>query len=140
MEVSINRYFVRHPEMVLGAWSRRDTLYGEGYSVVGNGNLAEQLGEAIDQLPTFPPIQVTPVEETTGEESRFIPPPLERHINDGSFFVAADYAICQLQDGDRRAGRLWRQGPPQQRHDDRQAHGCAHRVARPGSPRAAIAE
>ena len=99
VEVSINRYFVRHPEMVLGAWSRRDTLYGEGYSVVGNGNLAEQLAEAIDQLPTFPPIRVRPVEETTDQKSRFTPPPLERHINEGSFLVAADYAICQLQDG-----------------------------------------
>ena len=33
-----------HPEMVLGTWSRKDTLYGgEGYSVIGNGDLAEQL-------------------------------------------------------------------------------------------------
>src|SRR5262249_42782390 len=27
-EVAINRYFLSHPEMVLGSWSRRDTLYG----------------------------------------------------------------------------------------------------------------
>ena len=27
-EVSINRYFLNHPEMVLGTWSRKDTLYG----------------------------------------------------------------------------------------------------------------
>ena len=33
-----------HPEMVLGTWSRKDTLYGgEGYSVTGNGDLAGQL-------------------------------------------------------------------------------------------------
>src|SRR5205823_3080020 len=38
VEVSINRYFVRHPEMVLGTWTRKDTLYGEGYSVTSNGN------------------------------------------------------------------------------------------------------
>src|SRR5262249_9980363 len=32
-EISINRYFVRHPEMVLGTFTRKDTLYGgEGYS------------------------------------------------------------------------------------------------------------
>ena len=42
-EVPINRYFLNHPEMVLGTWSRKDTLYGEGYSVTGNGDLAEQL-------------------------------------------------------------------------------------------------
>ena len=34
--VSVNRYFLNHPEMVLGAWSRRDTLYGEGYGVTSS--------------------------------------------------------------------------------------------------------
>ena len=44
VDVPINRYFLNHPEMVLGTWSRKDTLYGgEGYSVTGNGDLAEQL-------------------------------------------------------------------------------------------------
>ncbi len=32
-EVPVNRYFLNHPEMVLGNWSRKDTLYGEGYSL-----------------------------------------------------------------------------------------------------------
>ena len=37
--------------MVLGTWSRKDTLYGgEGYSVTGNGDLAEQL-QARDPPP-----------------------------------------------------------------------------------------
>ena len=48
----INRYFLNHPEMVLGNWTRKDTLYGgEGYSVTGNGDLAEQLKDAIGRLP-----------------------------------------------------------------------------------------
>ena len=47
-EVSINRYFLNHPEMVLGRWSRKDTLYGgEGYSVTSNGDLPQQLKQAI---------------------------------------------------------------------------------------------
>ena len=47
----INRYFLNHPEMVLGTWSRKDTLYGgEGYSVTGNGDLAGQL-KASDRPP-----------------------------------------------------------------------------------------
>ena len=50
-EVPINQYFLRHPEMVLGTWSRKDTLYGEGYSVTSNGDLAEQLQGAIRRLP-----------------------------------------------------------------------------------------
>jgi len=33
-EVPVNRYFLNHPEMVLGTWTRKDTLYGgEGFSV-----------------------------------------------------------------------------------------------------------
>ncbi len=47
MEVPINRYFLNHPEMVLGNWSRKDTLYGEGYSLTGNGDLTNQLRQAI---------------------------------------------------------------------------------------------
>src|SRR5262249_15447085 len=39
-KVAINSYFLAHPEMVLGTWSRKDTLYGgdSGYSVIGSGN------------------------------------------------------------------------------------------------------
>src|SRR6202035_1826821 len=39
VEIPINRYFVRHPEMVLGTWSRKDRLYGrdDNYSVTANG-------------------------------------------------------------------------------------------------------
>jgi SAM-dependent methyltransferase len=35
VDVAINRYFLNHPEQVLGAWSRKDRLYGgdAGYSV-----------------------------------------------------------------------------------------------------------
>ena len=39
VEVPVNRYFLNHPEMVLGQWSRKDTLYGEGYSLTSNGEL-----------------------------------------------------------------------------------------------------
>jgi hypothetical protein len=58
---SINRYFLNHPEMVLGNWTRKDTLYGgEGYSVTGNGDLAGQLKDAIQRLPQFAPRQASP--------------------------------------------------------------------------------
>jgi len=52
-EIPINRYFLNHPGMVLGAWSRKDRLYGAGYSVIGNGDLAGQLRAAIGQLPAY---------------------------------------------------------------------------------------
>ena len=48
MDIPINRYFLNHPEMVLGTWSRKDTLYGgEGYSLLSNGDLSRQLPNAI---------------------------------------------------------------------------------------------
>jgi hypothetical protein len=99
VEVAINRYFLNHPEMVLGTWTRKDTLYaGEGYSVVGNGDLAGQLRDAIRQLPEFAPFQASSVRQEHHVKA-FTLPPLERHISEGSFFVVDDRTICQLLDG-----------------------------------------
>ncbi len=97
MEVSINRYFLNHPEMVLGTWSRKDTLYGEGYSVLGNGELAGQLKQAIERLPEFAPIQ--PSEQQEQPAPAFTPPPPQRHISEGSFFVGDDRVIYQTDGG-----------------------------------------
>lgn len=97
VEVPVNRYFLNHPEMVLGQWSRKDTLYGEGYSLIGNGDLADQLKQAIGRLPEFAPIQVSPAEDKPAPA--FIPPPPERHISEGSFFVGDDRVIYQSEGG-----------------------------------------
>ena len=51
--VPINCYFRNHPEQVLGTYTSKDSLYGGGYSVTSNGDLAEQLREAIRRLPEF---------------------------------------------------------------------------------------
>ena len=138
-EVPVNRYFLNHPEMVLGTWSRKDTLYGgEGYSVLGNGDLAGQLTAAIHRLPEFAPLQASAADESPAPA--FTPPPPERHITEGSFFVADDRTICQSVGG---------QGVPvvyggttlqARRHDDRQAPGRPGGLARPRPPRPAIAE
>ncbi len=96
-EVPVNRYFLHHPEMVLGTWSRKDTLYGEGYSLVANGDLPGQLKQAIERLPKFSPLAASPVEEVTAPA--FTPPPPERHVTEGSFFVGDDRVIYQSQGG-----------------------------------------
>jgi N12 class adenine-specific DNA methylase len=97
-EVLVNRYFVRHPEMVLGAWSRKNTLYGgEGFSVLSNGDLEEQLQAAIARLPVFTPLEILPVDRTA--LTSFTPPPQERHITEGSFFVGDDRCVYQRVDG-----------------------------------------
>jgi N12 class adenine-specific DNA methylase len=100
VSVPVNRYFHEHPEMVLGTWSRKDRLYGgeQGLSVVANGNLGEQLRAAIGRLPELAP---------TGGAARqprevapaFVPPPLEKHIGEGSFFIGEDKVIYQMVDG-----------------------------------------
>src|SRR5215467_2708902 len=47
-DIPINRYFLGHPEMVLGTWTRQDRLYASesGYSLSARGDLAERLAEA----------------------------------------------------------------------------------------------
>ena len=98
MDIPINRYFLNHPEMVLGTWTRKDTLYGgEGYSVLSNGETAWQLKDAIHRLPEFAPLQASPAQKEAAQV--FTPPPAERHINEGSFFVGDDRVIYQSQDG-----------------------------------------
>jgi N12 class adenine-specific DNA methylase len=98
VDVPVNRYFLNHPEMVLGSWTRKDTLYGgEGYSVTGSGDLAAKLKDAIARLPRFETGQAAPIQEP--QAPVFTPPPPERHISEGSFFVGNDKVIHQLQDG-----------------------------------------
>ena len=42
IDIPINRYFLRHPEMVLGTWTRQDRLYASesGYSLLAHGDSA----------------------------------------------------------------------------------------------------
>jgi N12 class adenine-specific DNA methylase len=116
-EVPINGYFHNHPEMVLGAWSRKNLLYGnEGYSVTSSGDLAEQLGAAIRRLPQFAPAPAAAIPEPVSPSSRlpvlrsfseggihdaggFTPPQLVPHLSEGSFFVGEDRALYQSLSG-----------------------------------------
>ena len=98
MDVPINRYFLNHPEMVLGNWSRKDTLYGgEGYSLTSNGNLTEQLKAAVQRLPEFAKLEVLPDLKETAPS--FTPPPPDRHIAEGSFFIGDNKIIYQMDGG-----------------------------------------
>ena len=98
MDIPINRYFLNHPEMVLGTFTRKDTLYGgEGYSVTSNGDLSGQLKDAIHRLPKFSGLQASEIKEAPTPV--FTPPPPERHIGEGSFFVGDDKIVYQSQGG-----------------------------------------
>ena len=70
-DLPVNRYFCNHHEMVLGDWSRTDTLYGSGFSVLANGDLASQLKEAIARLPATVKESLT----VQSEAERPNPPP-----------------------------------------------------------------
>ena len=98
VQVAINQYFLKHPEMVLGTWSRKDTLYGgEGYSVTGNGDLAEALRAAVRQLPEQAPAPPAPARDEP--TPAFTPPPPARHVSEGSFFIDDHRAVRQIVDG-----------------------------------------
>src|SRR5438034_65384 len=83
--------------MVLGRWSRKDTLYGEGYSVQGNGDLAQQLQAALGRLPGYAPLPAPAYEPP--RKAAFIPPPALPHISQGSFFIRDDRTLCQSLGG-----------------------------------------
>jgi len=95
VEIPINRYFLRHPEMVLGTFSRQDRLYGarSSYSIIAQGDLAGQLRHAIQHLPEGVASSM-PSGAPDAAES-FTPPPLLPHIAEGSFYVGDDQVIRQ---------------------------------------------
>jgi N12 class adenine-specific DNA methylase/predicted RNA methylase len=100
LDLPVNRYFQNHPDMVLGDWSRKDSLHAGGISVTANGDLATQLDAAIGRLPAFAaPATTRPNPPPAKAEPAFVPPPPERHIAEGSFFVGDDKVIRQVEGG-----------------------------------------
>ncbi|MDQ2622644.1 MAG: DEAD/DEAH box helicase family protein, partial [Actinomycetota bacterium] len=99
VEVAINRYFLNHPEQVLGTWSRKDRLYGgeDGYSVVAEGDLAARLDAAVGRLPELAPTRAMVATETPSPA--FTPTPPERHVTEGSLFIDDDRIIRQVEGG-----------------------------------------
>jgi hypothetical protein len=101
-DIPVNRYFLEHPEMVLGVWSREHRLYGSefAYSVTGIGDLAAKLRAAAQHLPrgvfsgTVDPGRAPP------DAAPFTPPPALAHIDEGSFVVAENQTLMQVQAGE----------------------------------------
>lgn len=110
--VGVNRYFQNHPEMVLGNWSLKDTLYGtEGYSLASTGKLEEQLREAVARLPEFPQFRPSPKPAGPNLSSVALS---EAQLDEGSFFVR-DGRIFQQDGGQAVAvvyggSELWAHG------------------------------
>ncbi len=97
-EVSVNKYFHNNPQMVLGTWSRDNLLYpDEGYSLASNGDLAQQLREAIERLPKFQAMAASTAPAQAS--AAFTPPPPDRKLTEGSLFIAKDGRIHEMVDG-----------------------------------------
>jgi N12 class adenine-specific DNA methylase len=98
-DIAINSYFLHHPEMVLGNYSRQDRLYSAGYSLESNGNLAEQLQAATRRLPEAAPLIAVDAEKQPEPVPAFTPPPPLKHIDEGSFFLDDNRNVCQFTGG-----------------------------------------
>jgi N12 class adenine-specific DNA methylase len=101
-KVAVNRYFLDRPEMVLGRWSAKNKLYGgeEGLSVESTGDLKAALQAAVSRLPRFEASASLAPSPTHVEPVSFAPPPLEKHVVEGSFFIGEDQAtILQIVEG-----------------------------------------
>jgi N12 class adenine-specific DNA methylase len=97
VEIPINTYFLHHPEMVLGRWSRQDRLYDHTYSLRSHSDLREQLRDAIGRLPEG--VYAAPPDAPDMPERPQPLPPLERHVTEGSVFVADDRSLIQVRAG-----------------------------------------
>ena len=101
-EVTVNRYFLNHPEMVLGTWSRKDTLYG-GEAATASPATATWPQQLDAGHPAAARMHASPAARPerpgTPAPASFTPPPPERHIAEGSFFIGDDKVIRQVEGG-----------------------------------------
>ena len=102
-DIPINEYFLNHPEMVLGRYSRKNRLYADGYSVAARGDLVKLLGEAVHRLPeNVASVSASVAEPAAAPAPAFVPPPPLDHITEGSFFVGDGRVIHQVEDGEAK--------------------------------------
>ncbi|QND44455.1 DEAD/DEAH box helicase family protein (plasmid) [Rhizobium lusitanum] len=101
--VRINRWFVDHPDTVLGRHAITSGPFGETYTCLPIGaDLDEVLSVAISQLPAdIYDGEATPidfeVEDEVAEASAERPD--DRQVREGSFFIGKGTALMQVVDG-----------------------------------------
>src|SRR5208337_1090961 len=105
--LAINRYFVEHPEMVLGTHARTSSAYGPVYTcrpvVATAGALADLLTQALDRLPRdlFKPIAPSPGKDPAATRLNVGTAAEGATIKEGSYLVH-DGALVQIIDGTPR--------------------------------------
>ena len=97
--VHVNRYFVDHPEMVLGRHAVTTDQYGETYTCLAEAgaDLAEQLERAIGALPAGI-YDGTPEDVSAGPKVATGRAGLR--LREGSYFVGKGLALMQIVDGE----------------------------------------
>ena len=102
--LAINRYFVDHPEMVLGDHARTSSAYGPVYTcrpvLATAGALADLLTQALDRLPRdlFKPIAPSPAKDLAATKLNVGTAAEGATIKEGSYLVH-DGALVQIIDG-----------------------------------------
>ena len=98
--IRMNRYFVQHPEMVLGDMVRESTLFGMDSACKARegADLSEQLAEAIQFLQAE--IKPYELEEANEEEDRSIP--ADPNVRNFSFTIVGSREVERLR-GERRS-------------------------------------
>ena len=102
--IRINRYFIEHPEMVLGTHALASGPYGEAYTCLPRAgtDLGEALAAAVLRLPecvydgepeAVGPGHAEPAVDGRGDERRV-------SIREGSYFIGANGALVQMVDGE----------------------------------------
>ena len=98
-EVAVNRYFLNHPEQVLGDWSREVCNTAEKVSAspptaTWPSSCGRRWRGCHKRMSHIFPPNLTPSPAPT-----FSPPPPLKHITEGSFFVSDDRTICRVVNG-----------------------------------------
>ena len=137
-DIPINPRFQHHPEMALGTWSREGRLYPGDYSLLSNGDLAEQLRAAIERR------QGAPMPVAAPRSGRPLPSPLRPRLLWRISTRAASLSARTRPSCRSRAGKPspspMATPAEGQRHDDGPAPRRPHRAARPRPPCAAFAK
>lgn len=101
VEVPINRFFITTPDLVLGDWSRQDTLYGseQEYSLVGDGKLAGRLEKAMPARWAYPADEPEDEEEAVEAPAPAAVPAGDWAAHEGRFIVGDDRIVRQVEGG-----------------------------------------
>ena len=102
--LSINRYFIDHPEMVLGAHARTSSAYGPIYTcqpvLATDGALEDELSRALDRLPRdlFRPLPTSLAKDPAPIPVRVGTAAEGATIKEGSYLLH-EGALVQIIDG-----------------------------------------